>query len=33
MIIYKKDSKGKIRSLEIYADGDEVVQTSGLVDG
>lgn len=33
MILYKKDTKGKLRSLEIYAEGDEVVQISGLLDG
>lgn len=33
MKIYKKDSKGKIRVLDIYAEGDEVVQISGLLDG
>lgn len=33
MILYKKDTKGKIRSLEIYADGDRLIQISGLVDG
>lgn len=33
MKLYKKDSKGKIRSLEIFSDGDEVIQISGLVDG
>jgi len=33
MKLYKKDTKGKIRSLEIYAEGDEVVQISGLING
>lgn len=33
MKIYKKDTKGKIRFLEVYADGDEVVQRAGLIDG
>lgn len=33
MIIYKKDSKGKLRSLEIFAEKDQVVQRSGLFDG
>ena len=30
--IYKKDSKGKIRFLRIYTDGNEVVQKSGVLD-
>lgn len=33
MILYKKDSKGKLRVLEIFAEGDQVVQRSGLFDG
>ena len=33
MILYKKDSKGKLRSLEITVVGNELFQTSGLVDG
>lgn len=33
MKLFKKDTKGKIRMLLIYAEGDEVVQISGLVDG
>lgn len=33
MIIYKKDSKGKLRVLEIYSDGETVIQKSGLLDG
>jgi len=32
-ILYKKDSKGKLRFLDISVDGCTVVQTSGLVDG
>src|ERR1035437_1675362 len=31
--LYKHDSKGKIRVLEIYAEGVELVQKSGLLDG
>jgi len=31
--LYKKDSKGKLRFLDISTDGDTVVQVSGLVDG
>jgi DNA ligase-1 len=31
--IYKKDSKGKIRVLRVYAEGADLVQESGLVDG
>lgn len=30
-VIYKKDSKGKIRFLGVSAEGDELVQTSGVV--
>ncbi len=33
MTLYKRDSKGKIRSLNIEVIGDEVHQTSGLLDG
>lgn len=33
MIVYKKDSKDRIRFLEVFADGAELVQRSGLVDG
>jgi ATP-dependent DNA ligase len=33
MIIYKKDSKGNIRSLEIYAEDGRLYQISGLIDG
>lgn len=33
MKLYKKDSKGKLRFLEITSEGDEVVQTSGLIGG
>jgi len=33
MKIYKKDSKGEIRVLEIYAEKNQVVQKFGLLDG
>lgn len=33
MKLYSKDSKGKLRVLEIYAENDEVVQTHGIVGG
>jgi len=33
MILYKKDTKGKLRSLEIYADNGYLIQISGLLDG
>ena len=33
MILYKKDTKGKIRSLEIKTEGGNLYQISGLVDG
>ena len=33
MILYKKDSKGKIRFVEIYPEGDKVVQKHGILDG
>lgn len=31
--LYKKDSKGKLRVLNIWAEGADLVQTSGLADG
>lgn len=31
--IYKKDSKGKIRVLHVYAEGNKLVQVSGILDG
>jgi DNA ligase-1 len=31
--LYKKDSKGKLRILRIYAQGADLVQESGLADG
>lgn len=31
--LYRKDSKGKIRSLEIKTDGYKLIQISGLLDG
>jgi ATP-dependent DNA ligase len=31
-ILYKKDSKGKLRCLNVYADGNYLVQKSGLLD-
>lgn len=31
MILYKKDTKGKLRYLEIATDGDKVIRTSGIV--
>lgn len=31
--LYKKDSKGKIRELHVYSDGDTLYQISGLIDG
>jgi len=31
--LYKKDSKGKLRFLDISTDGATVVQVSGLIDG
>lgn len=31
--LYRKDSKGKIRSLRIYTNGAELCQESGLIDG
>jgi len=33
MEIYKKDTKGKIRSLDIYNEGEYLFQVSGLLDG
>lgn len=33
MIIYKKDTKGKIRSLEVYNEGEFLFQIAGLLDG
>lgn len=33
MKLYKLDSKGKLRIVDIYADGAELVKISGLVDG
>ena len=33
MILYKKDSKDKIRFVEIYPEGDKVVQKHGIIDG
>lgn len=32
MIIYKKDTKGNIRYLNIEADGDNIIQRSGILD-
>lgn len=31
--LYKKDSKGKIRILNIYTEGADLVQSAGLLDG
>lgn len=31
--LFKKDSRGRIRFLEIKTEGDEIIQTSGLVGG
>jgi ATP-dependent DNA ligase len=31
--LYKKDSKGKIRVLNIYTEGADLVQSAGLLDG
>lgn len=31
--LYKKDSKGKLRVLNIWSEGADLVQTSGLADG
>ncbi len=33
MKIFKKDSKGRIRSLEIYAHEDQIIQKAGLLEG
>ncbi len=33
MILYKKDSKGKIRVLKIFTEGSILFQVSGLLDG
>ena len=33
MTVYKKDTKGKIRFLKIFTEGDELSQESGLIDG
>lgn len=33
MKLFKKDSKGKIRELEVKANGDQIIQTSGLLTG
>lgn len=33
MKLFKRDSRGEIRILEIFAEGDQVVQRSGLFDG
>lgn len=33
MKLYKKDSKGKIRELNIFAEGADIVQISGLIEG
>lgn len=33
MKLYKRDSKQKLRVLEIYSEGNKVVQKHGLVDG
>lgn len=33
MKLYKKDSKGKIRLLDIHTKGADLIQISGLVDG
>lgn len=32
-MLYKKDSKGKLRFLDISTDGSTIVQVSGLIDG
>lgn len=32
-MLYKKDTKGKIRTLEIFAQADILFQVSGLIDG
>lgn len=33
MILFKKDSKGKIRRIKISVEGNKVIQQSGLLDG
>ena len=33
MLLYKKDSKNKIRFLDITTDGSTIVQVSGILDG
>ena len=33
MILYKKDSKGKIRFVEIYSNENKVIQKHGIIDG
>ncbi len=33
MIIYKKDSKGKLRTLEFLTEGADLIQISGIIDG
>ena len=33
MILYKKDSKGKIRFVEIYSNENRVIQKHGIIDG
>lgn len=33
MLLYKKDSKNKIRFLDISTDGSTIVQVSGILDG
>jgi DNA ligase-1 len=33
MVLFKKDSKGKIRFLAIDTDGDKVIQVSGIIGG
>lgn len=32
MILYKKDTKGNIRYLNIEADGSSIIQRSGILD-
>lgn len=31
--LYKLDSKGKLRFLNIFTEGNEIVQVSGLIGG
>ena len=33
MVLYKKDSKGKIRFVEIYSNENKVIQKHGIIDG